>query len=540
MGLSLCIERLSGSDDGFYRLRLDEQWFSRQARLEIQTESIPPEILSVDVLDNNTLRINWSEYVTEESALNPENYSIDNNAAILSISSEDVPFLGAINTTLLRIDRLQAGHIYTLTVNNIIDTSSNQNTILANTKEYIRIAPVTPSLLRQVWNGCSSLDALLSLSTYPDSPDETSSLSSFLSPIDCADNYSQRISGFIVPPISGNYFFWVCSDDSSQLFLSTDSNPENVRQIAYLDGWSSPYEWEKYPSQKSTAITLSANTPYYIEAIQAEADGGDHLMVQWSLPNGTLQSPIGEQYIYPPETTFEVPQIVVNPLSSAKSIGETAVFEIYAQSSTPLTYTWEIDGKLSEVPSSYTLTLTNLTLADNGKQIRCHVSNITGDAVSEIATLTVTPKMEPVTIITQPVGGVITDGESHLLSITASGTPPISYLWYKDGEPTRVTTAKWNISDPGKYKVQVSNPINSIFSDEVEVTIEDTPQELPSISIARDTDGTLIIEFTGRLQSSLSSDASEEEWSDLESTSPARITPDGNTRFFRAISFSSR
>ena len=540
VGLSLCIERLSGSDDGFYRLRLDEQWFSRQARLEIQTESIPPEILSVDVLDNNTLRINWSEYVTEESALNPENYSIDNNAAILSISSEDVPLLGAINTTLLRIDRLQAGHIYTLTVNNIIDTSSNQNTILANTKEYIRIAPVTPSLLRQVWNGCSSLDALLSLSTYPDSPDETSSLSSFLSPIDCADNYSQRISGFIVPPISGNYFFWVCSDDSSQLFLSTDSNPENVRQIAYLDGWSSPYEWEKYPSQKSTAITLSANTPYYIEAIQAEADGGDHLMVQWSLPNGTLQSPIGEQYIYPPETTFEVPQIVVNPLSSAKSIGETAVFEIYAQSSTPLTYTWEIDGKLSEAPSSYTLTLTNLTLADNGKQIRCHVSNITGNAVSEIATLTVTPKMEPVTIITQPVGGVITDGESHLLSITASGTPPISYLWYKDGEPTRVTTAKWNISDPGKYKVQVSNPINSIFSDEVEVTIEDTPQELPSISIARDTDGTLIIEFTGRLQSSLSSDASEEEWSDLESTSPARIIPDGNTRFFRAISSSSR
>ena len=241
-----------------------------------------------------------------------------------------------------------------------------------------------------------------------------------------------------------------------------------------------------------------------------------------------------------PETTFEVPQIVVNPLSSAKSIGETAVFEIYAQSSTPLTYTWEIDGKLSEAPSSYTLTLTNLTLADNGKQIRCHVSNITGNAVSEIATLTVTPKMEPVTIITQPVGGVITDGESHLLSITASGTPPISYLWYKDGEPTRVTTAKWNISDPGKYKVQVSNPINSIFSDEVEVTIEDTPQELPSISIARDTDGTLIIEFTGRLQSSLSSDASEEEWSDLESTSPARIIPDGNTRFFRAISSSSR
>ena len=34
-----------------------------------------------------------------------------------------------------------------------------------------------------------------------------------------------RMRGWLRPPVTGNYTFWIASDDSSELWLSTDSNP---------------------------------------------------------------------------------------------------------------------------------------------------------------------------------------------------------------------------------------------------------------------------------------------------------------------------
>jgi len=42
-----------------------------------------------------------------------------------------------------------------------------------------------------------------------------------------------RYFGYLIPPVSGDYIFYVSSDDNSQsLTLSTDDNPANKRQIA--------------------------------------------------------------------------------------------------------------------------------------------------------------------------------------------------------------------------------------------------------------------------------------------------------------------
>ena len=57
---------------------------------------------------------------------------------------------------------------------------------------------------------------------------------------DTADNYSDRISGYLVPQVTGTYTFWLACDDDGQLRLSTDENPANVAQIASVTGFVAP------------------------------------------------------------------------------------------------------------------------------------------------------------------------------------------------------------------------------------------------------------------------------------------------------------
>ncbi|MHC4283284.1 MAG: PA14 domain-containing protein [Planctomycetota bacterium] len=44
--------------------------------------------------------------------------------------------------------------------------------------------------------------------------------------------------GFLYPPVSGDYTFWISSDDASELWLSTDDNPANKALIAFETTWS--------------------------------------------------------------------------------------------------------------------------------------------------------------------------------------------------------------------------------------------------------------------------------------------------------------
>ena len=87
--------------------------------------------------------------------------------------------------------------------------------------------------------------------------------------------------GYVTPTTTGDYWFWIASDDNGELWLSTDSNPDNKTRIAYVPGWTNPREWAKYAQQKSALVHLVAGTRYYIEALMKEGGGGDNLAVTW-------------------------------------------------------------------------------------------------------------------------------------------------------------------------------------------------------------------------------------------------------------------
>jgi len=157
----------------------------------------------------------------------------------------------------------------------------------------LEFIPGSGTILRQYWLGIpgTAVTDLTANPNYPNNPSGTDQLTSFEAPTDWADYYGTRLRGYITAPNTGAYVFWIASDDNSELWLSTDSNPVNKARIAYVADWTSSREWNKYPSQKSAAINLTLGQKYYVEALQKEGQGGDNVAVGWAKPGQATSVP---------------------------------------------------------------------------------------------------------------------------------------------------------------------------------------------------------------------------------------------------------
>ncbi len=151
----------------------------------------------------------------------------------------------------------------------------------------------TGAINYQKWNNVTgtAVSNLTSLSTYPNSPSVSGTLTSFEIPVNSSDNYGMRVYGYICPPVTGTYTFWIASDDNGELWLSTNSSPANKQKIAYQSSWTNSREWNKVATQKSAAITLTAGQLYYVEALMKEGTGGDNLAVGWAKPGEATTAP---------------------------------------------------------------------------------------------------------------------------------------------------------------------------------------------------------------------------------------------------------
>mgnify|MGYP001036913194 CR=1 FL=1 len=144
-------------------------------------------------------------------------------------------------------------------------------------------ASAAQGLTREVWTGISgkTVSSLTGHANFAKAPNSTSVLSTLQAPSNAGDNYGQRLRGYLVPPTSGNYTFWIASDDASELWLSTDDQPANKRRIASVSSYVAPLKWDAQASQASAPITLQAGKRYYIEVLHKDGSGADHLAVAW-------------------------------------------------------------------------------------------------------------------------------------------------------------------------------------------------------------------------------------------------------------------
>lgn len=156
-------------------------------------------------------------------------------------------------------------------------------------------------ILRQWWTGISgsSVSSLTDHPNYPDNYSGSDWLARFEGPTNWNDFYGSRICGYLYPPETGNYTFWIAGDDNCQLRLSSDAIPWNASLIASVPGWTNPREWTKYASQKSASVFLRAGCKYYIEALHKEDSGGDCLAVAWQLNGQDNPQVIAGKYLSP-------------------------------------------------------------------------------------------------------------------------------------------------------------------------------------------------------------------------------------------------
>jgi hypothetical protein len=248
----------------FWAYRAETLEMSRQRRLAI---SRPPASLQVEPGGTATFRV-------DVSSDEPVQFQWRRDEAVIP---------GATNATLSLngITRAEAG-LYSVLVHSVSPAG--------------RIAEVSSPAALTIRDGnliygglrreryrslpAGALTHLTSHPRFPDQPDETGVVGSFESPNELGAIYGLRLSGFLIPPVSGDYLFSLCSDNEGALFLSSDSSPEHKRRIAWEPFQGSPRFWRGGGSKCSAPIWLESGRRYYVEALL----NSDRMAVAWQMP----------------------------------------------------------------------------------------------------------------------------------------------------------------------------------------------------------------------------------------------------------------
>jgi putative membrane-bound dehydrogenase-like protein len=106
------------------------------------------------------------------------------------------------------------------------------------------------------------------------------------------NDYVQRVRGTFKVPATGDYVFSVASDDDSVLLISAKGDPAAAKQVAKVENYVNPGDWEAQPGQFAT-VHLDAGDEAYIEARAFQGGGGNHLAVGVVHPDGKKEQPIG-------------------------------------------------------------------------------------------------------------------------------------------------------------------------------------------------------------------------------------------------------
>jgi hypothetical protein len=179
------------------------------------------------------------------------------------------------------------------------------------------------------------------------------------------------------------------------------------------------------------------------------------------------------------------PSIITDPTNQTVMLGSNATFVFVATGVPAPIYFWSQIGSPITVGTNSTYSITNVQLADSGSQFRCVVSNASGTATSQLATLTVIAL--PPTISRQPSSQPAVAGGYALFSVTASGSQPLTYFWRRNSSfILGATNAAYSTNNvqPGDsgtlFSCLVSNAFGTILSSNALLTIT---TNLPASSV---------------------------------------------------------
>jgi hypothetical protein len=183
------------------------------------------------------------------------------------------------------------------------------------------------------------------------------------------------------------------------------------------------------------------------------------------------------------------PTIQSQPASTNLFSGETATFTVGHTGSATLSYQWFFNGSPLPGATSHPLVITNAQ-SGNAGSYRLLIANGFGSITSAPAVLTVSNSAPVITV--QPVDVVAQDIDIVALNVTAIGSKPTTFQWYRtvidsmglpvggyvavtNGTSATLTlpvTAPGSETDrEGLYQVIITNGFGSVSSSEVFVDI---------------------------------------------------------------------
>ena len=171
-----------------------------------------------------------------------------------------------------------------------------------------------------------------------------------------------------------------------------------------------------------------------------------------------------------------VPTITKQPVSITVTASQSVSFSVTASGTATLKYQWRKNGTAITGATSAAYTIASATSTD-AASYSVVVSNSAGSVTSSAATLTVYASVTAPSITSQPAALAVTAGQPASLTVSATGTGPLSYQWKKNGTAvTGATSATYTIAattnaDAASYSVVVSNSAGSVTSSTATLTI---------------------------------------------------------------------
>ena len=402
---------------------------SAAATLTVIQDRTPPTVLKANASsDGNQVTVVFSKPVDiNNTAVALSNYSIDQGVVILNVSS-----LSDTTVALLLATPLPGGLSFTLSIHGVQDTASIPNTMAPTQVTFRSSLFQVGAVLHKKYTdptpvNSTSFATLQADPRYPNSPDRQDIMSMFEYPANgsgrdaTADpggggavTYSDTVECIFTPPTTNDYVFFAAGADWNDVYLSTDTDPAHIVNIAQCSGWTNPRDWmvqqcsasptnglrsDWYtgnmwlgagdPTTGSALIHLDGGQHYYMIAFHHRDtwSGGDEFAVTYMINPGTSQPASGAA----PVLTGSVVGTYLDPTGASVTFsqqpgdvtilqGRTATFTALAtgQSSygTTVAFQWQTapngSTTFTNIPgataSSYTTPV--LGVADSGRQYK--------------------------------------------------------------------------------------------------------------------------------------------------------------------------
>ncbi len=212
------------------------------------------------------------------NAGSPFTYTIAATNSATNFSASNLPAWMTLTNGVLSGTPPAAGHYqFTITATNSAGSSSSVVDL--------NVIDSGQMVTRDLFNAASGF------STFANNPDSATNvaITGLEDTTNYADGSGQRMRGYIIPPATGNYYFWLAANNQAELWISNNNEPVNKIRRAFVTASTGDKIWNTQASQRTPWMSLVAGQKYYYEVLHLPPAGSSNDYVNV----GAFQDPTG-------------------------------------------------------------------------------------------------------------------------------------------------------------------------------------------------------------------------------------------------------